>query len=267
MKARLSSRAFSERPNRRISSALWLSLWFGVVGTLLGGEDTSVVVETEVTGLLSTNCYLFYDPTTGDAALIDPGGPVEKLLATIAREGLRLRYIFTTHGHPDHVAGIPAVMKSHPGAKLAMSQREYDDGSTLYAQWETVFPAATVERIRSTPESLALFNFPYASLGTPAVILRDGATIMLGTLPITVISTPGHSRGGVCLCVRDRLFSGDTLLHGRIGSTQLPGSSRQTLVESVQRLLARLPESTLVLPGHREPTNIGKEKAAGTGRQ
>lgn len=222
-------------------------------------------VETAVTGLLRTNCYLLYDPATREAALIDPGGPVDRLLEKISEQALRLRYILVTHAHADHVAGIPAVMAAHPDTKLAMSQEEFEDGPARYARWETSFPTATVEKIKSSPESLVLFNFSYASLGSPTIVLRNGASVTLGSLTITVIATPGHSRGGVCLRVGDRLFSGDTLLHGRIGSTQLPGSSREALVESVRRLYALLPESTIVLPGHQEPTDIGREKSAGTG--
>lgn len=222
-------------------------------------------VEHEVTSLIRTNCYLVFDATTREAALIDPGGTVETLLAAIAREKLQLRYIFLTHAHADHVAGIPAIKAAYPQAKLAMSREEFEDGTALYSRWETVFPAATVERIRSSPESLALFGFSYASLGTPDLFLRDGASLALGTLTIRVIATPGHSRGGVCLHVGDRLFSGDSLLQGRIGSTQLPGSSREQLQESVKRLYATLPDSVIVLPGHGKPTGIGQEKQAGTG--
>jgi glyoxylase-like metal-dependent hydrolase (beta-lactamase superfamily II) len=245
--------------------ALFLSL--GGTAVLCGARllAQTPAVEHEVTSLIRTNCYLVYDNETREAALIDPGGTVETLLAAIAREKLQLRYILLTHAHPDHVAGIPAIKAAHPHAKLAMSREEFEDGPALYSRWETVFPAAMAEKVRSSPGSLTLFSFPYASLGTPDLFLRDGAVHPLSTLTMRVIATPGHTRGGVCLLVGNRLFSGDTLFQGRIGSTQLPGSSREQLQESVKRLYAILPDSVIVLPGHGKPTEIGREKQASTG--
>ena len=248
---------------RRVLTA---GLILGCLAALVAGAPAGEArVETQVVGLLSTNSYLLYDSATRDAAIIDPGGPVDALLASISAHALRLRYILITHAHQDHVFGVPVVQAAHPRAALAMSTVEFEDGPGIYAHWETAFAAETAARIRSSPLSLELFNFDYARIGKPRVFLRDGQTLALGSLRITVISTPGHSRGGVCLRVGDRLFSGDTLFQGSSGTTAIKGSSRETLVASVRRLYALLPDRTVVLPAHRAQTDVGRERAAGTG--
>lgn len=248
---------------RRLLAASWLAICLTV--SLSAGPGGTLRVEPEITGMLRTNCYLLYDAGSREAALVDPGDAVDRLLGVIATERLRLHYILVTHAHADHVAGIPAVRAAHPGARLVMSGEEFADGPAVYARWETSFPASDVVRIKSSPEALRLFGFDYRSLGRLGVTVREGQALKLGALRVVVISTPGHSRGGVCYRVGDTLFSGDTMFRGRIGSTNLPGSARDALVVSVKRLLAMLPKATVVLPGHGERTDIGAEKVSQAG--
>jgi glyoxylase-like metal-dependent hydrolase (beta-lactamase superfamily II) len=100
----------------------------------LGAQQRPGVLH-EVTGPMQTNTYLLYDPTSRVAALIDPGGPAESLVAAVDSLGLRVKYIFVTHAHSDHVYGVPALRARFPAAKWGVSGAELEDmARTLVSQ-------------------------------------------------------------------------------------------------------------------------------------
>ena len=140
-------------------------------------------------------------------------------------KGLKVRYIILTHGHPDHFGAIDVLQKA-TGAPLLANP---DDGWFVKPDQE----------------------------------LKDGQGIKFGEISLKVIHTPGHSRGGVCLYADGVLFSGDTLFSGDRGRTDLPGGSMAQMAKSLNRL-SRLPDETVVFPGHDEPTTIRREKERGT---
>jgi hydroxyacylglutathione hydrolase len=219
----------------------------------------------QVTGPMQTNTYLLYDPVSRAAALIDPGGPADSLLAAIDSLGLRVKYIFVTHAHSDQVQGVPALRARFPGARWGVSGAELEDMAE-YARFAQLLPAEEVaamqRRMAEVPELAEMMTFDFARLGTPDLILADGQHFPLGRILIRTLLSPGHSRGSICFHVGDILFSGDVLFRGTTGRTDLPGSGGfEAMQASVLRLYRELPDSTRVLPGHGPFTDIGTEKA------
>ena len=208
---------------------------------------------------IETNCYLLYDEKSSEAALVDVGGPVDTLTSAIRAKNLKLKYIFITHCHPDHVYGLPAVKQLFPAAKICVSKADYEDAK-LYSQWEKKLRPEEVAEIKKFPEAVKLMSFDLSSVCKPDIFLEDDQTCKLGNLQIRTIFSPGHSRGSVCYYVGNALFSGDVLFYRSVGRTDLEGMSWESLVKSVRRLYSLLPDETIVYPGHGQFTTIGSEK-------
>lgn len=177
-------------------------------------------------GDYQTNCYLVSDKN-GDTAVIDPGYAPEKILSEAAAQHLTVRAVLLTHGHFDHVGGVKAIAEA--------------------AQC----PVYVHEKERFLPPWLRQGLFYTDFYG-------EGDEIRVGNLTFSVMETPGHTGGSVCLRCGDALFSGDTLFAGSCGRTDLGGDGGQ-LRESLGRLSA-LSESLTVYPGHGESTSLLREK-------
>ena len=103
--------------------------------------------------------------------------------------------------------------------------------------------------------------FGLRSTSPPAdKMLREGDIVQVGTIKLTVLHTPGHSRGGISLLGEDFVFTGDTLFAGSIGRYDFPDASYEELMRSIRDRLATLPDHMKVYSGHGPPTTIGKEK-------
>jgi glyoxylase-like metal-dependent hydrolase (beta-lactamase superfamily II) len=188
-----------------------------------------MIIHTVRVGPIETNCYLVEDETTKEALIVDPGDEAEKILEVIKKNGLKPRYIVNTHGHFDHITGN-LKLKEKTGAPV------------LSHELDAFLIALTLP--------LPPDNF-----------LKDGDRLKVGRLTFTVIHTPGHTPGGICLyCEKEKtLFSGDTLFYGTTGRTDLPYASEKDMGISFKKLLT-LPDETKVYPGHGQPTTIGQEK-------
>lgn len=191
-------------------------------------------------GSLGTNCYLVYCEKTLEAAVIDPGGDPEEVLAVIAREGLTLKYIINTHGHADHIAGNEKLKKA-TGALILIHA---DDAKML----------------TNARHNLSMYIGGNIEFDPADHLLKDGDTISFGNLDLEVRHTPGHTPGGISLLVGEVLFSGDTLFYESIGRTDFPGGSYSILITCIQEKLLPLPDNTKVLPGHGPATTIGWER-------
>ncbi|HWQ61221.1 MAG TPA: MBL fold metallo-hydrolase, partial [Negativicutes bacterium] len=163
------------------------------------------IVNLEV-GSLGTNCYIVFDETTREAAVIDPGGSVAEIAAVIRDEKLAVKYIINTHGHADHVLGNMRV-KEATGAPILIHE-------------------ADASMLTSGQRNLSAYIGGSVSCGPADTLLKEGDVIKIAAgLELSVIHTPGHTPGGICLLTDNVLFSGDTLFAESIGRTDFPGGS------------------------------------------
>ena len=242
--------------NRNPYALILVGLCFFAVSCAQEGE---LVIRHQVTGPVETNCYLVYDATTNEAALIDVGGPIDSLVTHIHTENLELKYIFATHMHMDHVEGVPQIRDKFPDALLCYNQQEYEDFQ-IFREWMSQHAPELVSEMKASPDLSRWFEYDLSVFKGPDIQLEDNQTFELGNLKIRTILSPGHSRGSICFHAGDVLFSGDVLFYRRVGRTDLLGGSRDDITRSVRRLYAGFPDSTRVYPGHGELTDIGSEK-------
>jgi glyoxylase-like metal-dependent hydrolase (beta-lactamase superfamily II) len=201
---------------------------------------------------LGVNCYLLYDDDTREAIIVDPGEVMPELIEEIEENALLIKYIFLTHGHADHIGGVPELKERYPGAPVAAGANEKE----LLADPDKNLSSVILGRSVSI---------------VPDIELHDGDEIRIARWKFDVLETPGHSPGGISIYngwiayfgdkkYSGLVLSGDTLFKRSIGRTDLYGGSREVLVHSILRKLYTLPDNTLVLPGHMEHTCIIDEK-------
>lgn len=193
-------------------------------------------------GPLQTNCYILACQISKEAAVIDPGGEeVDLIINDLKENNFNLRYIINTHGHIDHIMGNK-LLKDSTQASLLIHQL---DASSL---------------LEEVNEKFSLFLGRKISSPSPDRTLVDGDEIILGSLKLEVIHTPGHTPGGICLLVRDIVFTGDTLFAGGVGRIDLPGGSYSDLLKSIKEKLLVLDDATIIYPGHGPASTIGQER-------
>ncbi len=198
-------------------------------------------IQTIPVGQLGTNCYLVGNLNSKSSVIIDPGDEAGKIADLIEAEGLEITHIINTHGHYDHI-GANGALSLKTGARIYMSKEDEDllvaSENDLFALYgETFLKSKEIE------------------------YLRGGQEIVVGKIKMKIISTPGHTRGGISILAGSHLFVGDTLFSGSIGRTDLPGGDFDTLIESIRSRLLTLPDETTVYPGHGPKTTIGAERA------
>jgi hydroxyacylglutathione hydrolase len=193
-------------------------------------------------GPLQCNCSIIGDETTHEAMVIDPGDDVEDVLAIVRQYKFQVKQIVITHAHIDHVGGA-MKLRAATGAPILLNQNDYALLKMLDVQAAWVGMAA--------PEDVAI----EASIG-------DGETLHTGSLCATVMHTPGHTEGSVCLYfpAENLLIAGDTLFARSIGRTDLPGGSFEKIMRSLHDRVLTLPDDTVVIPGHGQRTTIGEER-------
>jgi hydroxyacylglutathione hydrolase len=191
---------------------------------------------------LEANCYLLADVAAGEAVILDgPWRMVETLTAALAELGVAPRLLVCTHGHWDHTMGV-ADLKAAFDIPVACH-------------------AADVEMLEHP--SYGPFDFPFPLVPvTPDRLLAEGDTLTVGGHALTVLHTPGHTPGSICLYAEADalLFTGDTLFAGTCGRVDFPGGSPAQMRASLQRLTI-LPPAVQVFPGHGADTTIGAELA------
>ncbi|HEY8910058.1 MAG TPA: MBL fold metallo-hydrolase [Desulfosporosinus sp.] len=199
------------------------------------------MIEGRAMGALGANCYLYACMESKKAVIIDPGADGKKIHRWVLEKGLTIEYILLTHGHVDHIGAV-------------------DELRELLGAVTVGIHADDAEMLTDSKKNLSSYLGSQVVLKGADFLIQDGQELMIGTQQLSVISTPGHTPGGVCFLSTEGLFSGDTLFAGSIGRTDFPGGSLEQLLKGVKEKLMTLPEDTLVFPGHGEETRIGAEK-------
>lgn len=196
--------------------------------------------ETFVAKPLDDNVYLVIDEGTREAIVIDPALGGEAVYAKARDLEVSVKFILNTHGHADHTADN-AFLQSKTGAKIGIHESDLD--------W-------LEKNAKNRPGYLAETPLPSKA----DLRLREGSQVQVGDTALTVLHTPGHTDGSACFYEGNRgvLFSGDTLLRGGPGRTDLLGSSPGLMTLSLRRL-RQLPRETKVFPGHGPATRLADE--------
>lgn len=197
------------------------------------------IIKLEV-GALGTNCYIVWCEQTKQAVVIDPGGDADSIMAQVRGEELTVKYIINTHGHADHIGAV-AKIKQVTGAPVLIH-------------------AADADMLTSSLRNLSTYMGPGITCEPADRTIKEGDVINFGAELLTVLETPGHTPGGICLKGEGVVFSGDTLFAESIGRTDFPGGSYSQLIKHIQQKLMILPDDYTVYPGHGPETTIGWER-------
>jgi hydroxyacylglutathione hydrolase len=230
-----------------------------------GQKQNAVLEKKLVVGPFQCNCRLFVCPSTGDAVLVDPGDEAPRILKwldSLRRETglpIRVKHLFHTHGHLDHVAASRGVREGSPvgagaGAESAVPQL------WIHREDEPLYRALKMQG--------QMFGLEYDEPLPIDRYFEHEQDLRVGELKFSVIHTPGHSPGSVCLRlhedtalgVTESLMSGDTLFQGSVGRTDLWGADQDTMFRSIRERILTLDGDTRVCPGHGPDTRVGVEK-------
>ena len=189
-------------------------------------------------GEIGTNCYIFREKDSNQCGVVDPGDQGEKVAAWLMGRGLEPEAVLLTHGHFDHILGIPGLRKEWPSLPVYCHPADIgeEDAARVFGQ---SFPT-----VRSFGNVM-----PY----------REGDVITVAGCRVEVLETPGHTPGSVTLLAGDVLFTGDTLFAGSMGRTDLPGGDEGQIMRSLKRL-CELEGDYEVLPGHEGQTTLEQER-------
>lgn len=205
---------------------------------------TELNLHTIVSMPFEENTYVVGLPGRRDVLVIDPGMQPELILDLLREQDFDVAAILNTHGHGDHIAGNKAIKRAFPSAPLIIGVNEKHLLTDAQANLT------------------AMFGYPITSPPADRTV-QEGETIEYAGMKLEVLEVPGHSPGHVVYVYRTDppvAFGGDVLFRGSIGRSDFPGMSGKLLLEGIRTKLFRLPEDTLVYPGHGPVTTIGHEK-------
>ena len=190
-----------------------------------------------VVGPLKTNCYI----VTSDmnhAVIIDPGFDAEAIAAKIRELGAKPKFMLLTHGHFDHIGAVNGLKKTFPEMKSVILAEDED--------------------ICLDP---SLINAEIGVVTKPDMLFADGDIVKLDDLTFRFMATPGHTKGGACIIVEDKIFTGDTLFSRGYGRTDLYGGSTRDMKMSLKKIGA-IEGDYEIYPAHGPHTNLKTEKYA-----
>jgi hydroxyacylglutathione hydrolase len=192
------------------------------------------------------NSYVYHDEKSNDGVLIDPAaytnGEKEEILDYIRSNNITIKYIINTHGHIDHIMGNKWAKGSF-NVPVLMNEND-------------------LPLINSALEQANMFSIAFPQPPVPDKFLCENDTILFGDCTLTVIHTPGHSPGSVCLVDEKEklILAGDCVFRGSIGRTDLWKGDMEVLLDSIKNKIFKYPDDFVIYPGHYEKTTIGEEK-------
>lgn len=189
-----------------------------------------------------TNCYIVEDEISKETIVIDPGGEIDKIMEMLKAIRAKVKYIYLTHCHGDHIGAVNELVNKTK-AKVLIHR---DDSEGL------------------VNDKISLASY----IGFGEIIINDfyrvddNDLIHVGNMQFKVIHTPGHTKGGSSLyCEKEKMvFTGDTIFRGTWGRTDLPTGSREQIMNSITKKILKLPNDTIIYPGHGKSTMIREEK-------
>ena len=190
----------------------------------------------------ATNCYIIQDEESKETMVIDPAGDVDKIVEMLDILQAKLKYIYLTHCHGDHIGGVQEL-KQRYGGQIVTERKD-------------------AENLLDVDKNLSYYISSQELVIQADARVDDEDLLHLGDLEFRVIHTPGHTSGGSCLyCESEKLlFSGDTLFRGTWGRTDVPTGDFEDIISSITKKLMVLPDDTIVYTGHGKSTMIREEK-------
>ncbi|MDD1782832.1 MBL fold metallo-hydrolase [Enterovibrio sp. ZSDZ35] len=189
------------------------------------------------------NCSIIWCDKTNEAALVDPGGDVSKLVAKINELGVKVTKVLLTHGHLDHVGGTEEIAAAYNVPVIGPEKQD--------AFWLQALPAQS-----------EMFGFARTEAFDPTEWLNEGDEVMVGENKLAVIHTPGHTPGHVVFFSEEARMAwvGDVLFNGSIGRTDFPKGDHATLIRSIKEKLFPLGNDVTFVPGHGPNSTFGNER-------
>ena len=207
--------------------------------------NAALTIHTVVVTPFQQNARIVHATGSTDAVIVDPGGEADSILAVLEENGLTLSAIWLTHSHLDHCGGVADILDRHQVPLYGHAVEAHMRSHVVEICQMYGMPAGDM---RNCPE--------------PNHYIEGGQELSIGGQTLSVLFTPGHSPGHVCMYHAGDgvLIAGDTVFSGSIGRTDLPGGSHETLLESIESKILSLPDETRILCGHGPETTVGKER-------
>lgn len=192
-----------------------------------------MLVKVIPTGTIEENCYLVMDENTKEGFIVDPGDEPLKIEKAIKDTGMNLKYILLTHAHFDHVGALNYLVEKL-NVPFYMNKEEEEFAKTD--------------------------DYVFGKINKANGYLDDNSELSIGNESIRVFHTPGHTVGGLCFLIGNKLFTGDTLFRSSVGRSDFPGGDMAALVNGIKTKLLPLGDEIEVYPGHGPMSTIGYEK-------
>lgn len=189
------------------------------------------------------NCSVIKCETSGKAAIVDPGGDIERILGAVEQMGATVEKIILTHAHMDHCAASD-VLRKQLGVPIEGPHR----GDDFWLQ--------------GLPQACEMAGFPPAEAFEPDRWLEQGDTVTVGEQTLQVLHCPGHTPGHIVFLYEPQKIAwvGDVLFQGSIGRTDFPGGNHEELIDSIRTKLFRLGDDITFIPGHGPTSTFGHER-------
>ncbi len=185
-------------------------------------------IETLVLGPVSTNCYVV--SKNGKCLIIDPADRADRIIDHLKRNSLECEGILLTHGHFDHISATDELVTA---LKAPYYIHKNDEEMLSNVSYNASYYFGDSVTVTSTPR-----------------ILYSGGVYTIGSFDVTVIETPGHSKGSVSYKIENNLFAGDLLFYSSCGRTDLHGGDVRQIVNSIAKITKELNDDTVIYPGH-----------------